>query len=512
MKNKKLEEFIALEQQVKLGGSEKFVEKQHAKGKLTSDERLDVLFDKGNFIYLDLFAKHLCNDFVRQKKRPYRDAVITGFGKINGRKVFAYAQDVTVMGGSVGFTHAQKVVHLKRMAVETKAPVVALLDSGGGRIQEGSGAYSLIFYEDIVTSGIVPQISAVMGNCAGGGVYSPALTDFIFMVEGKSQMFIAGPRVIKEATGEEIGMQELGGAKPHSEISGLCDFVARDDQACLESVRKLLGYLPSSYLEKPHRIDVGNDPDRCEQSLIDIIPDNPRTPFDMRKIISEVVDNGEFFEVKRNFAKNILTGFARLGGYSVGIVANQPMVYAGCIDCDASDKAARFYRTCDCFNIPIITIADVPGYLPGVKEEYKGIIRHGAKMLYGYTEATVPKISLVVRKAYGGAFAAMGSKGMGADVVLAWPTTEMAIMGPEAAVSVLYRSEIEQSENKKAFTKQKIQEYRERFSSPYFYASKQQIDLIIQPQETRPYLIRMLEMLRYKVEVREGRKHGNTPY
>jgi acetyl-CoA carboxylase carboxyltransferase component len=447
-----------------------------------------------------------------EKKRPYRDAVITGFGKINGRKVFAYAQDVTVMGGSVGFTHAQKVVRLKKMAVETRAPIIALLDSGGGRIQEGSGAYSLIFYEDIITSGIVPQISAVMGNCAGGGVYSPALTDFIFMVEGTSQMFIAGPRVIKEATGEDIGMQELGGAKPHSQISGLCDFVASDDQGCLESVRNLMGYLPSSYLEKPRRIDVGDNPDRCEQSLIDIIPDNPRTPFDMRKIILDIVDNEEFLEVKKNFAKNMLTGFARLGGYSVGIVANQPMIYAGCIDCDASDKAARFYRTCDCFNIPIITIADVPGYLPGVKEEYKGIIRHGAKMLYGYTEATVPKISLVVRKAYGGAFAAMGSKGMGADVVLAWPTTEMAIMGPEAAVSILYRSEIEQSEDKEAFTKQKIQEYREKFSTPYFYASKQQIDLIIKPSETRPNLIRMLDMLRDKVEVREGKKHGNTPY
>ena len=447
-----------------------------------------------------------------KKKRPYRDAVITGFGEVNGKKVFAYAQDATVMGGSVGFTHAQKVARLKKMAVETKAPIVALLDSGGGRIQEGSGAYSLIFYADIVTSGIVPQISAVMGNCAGGGVYSPALTDFVFMVEGTTQMFIAGPRVIKEATGEEIGMQELGGAKPHSEISGLCDFVARDDHACLESVRKLLGYLPSSYLEKPEWIETGDDPGRRDESLTDIITDNPRTPFDMRKIILKIVDNEEFFEIKKSFAKNIMTGFARIGGYSVGIVANQPMVYAGCIDCDASDKAARFYRTCDCFNIPIITIADVPGYLPGVKEEYKGIIRHGAKMLYGYTEATVPKISLVVRKAYGGAFAAMGSKGMGADVVLAWPTTEMAIMGPEAAASVLYQREIEQAEDKEEFINQKVREYREKFSTPYFYASRQQIDLIIRPQETRPYLTKMLEMLREKREVREGKKHGNTPY
>jgi acetyl-CoA carboxylase carboxyltransferase component len=512
VKNKKLKEFIELEQQIKLGGSEKAIEKQHAQGKLSAYERIIGLFDEGTFIELDMFAQHQCHDFGMEEKRPYRDAVITGFGKVNGKKVFAYAQDMTTIGGSVGFTHAQKVVCLKRMAVETKAPVVALLDSGGGRIQEGSGAYSQIFYVDIVTSGIVPQISAVMGNCAGGGVYSPALTDFVFMVEGTSQMFIAGPRVIKEATGEEISMQELGGAKPHSEISGLCDFVAKDDQGCLESVRELLGYLPSSYLEKPEWVQTGDDPGRGDESLIDIIPDNPKTAFDMRKIILKIVDNGEFFEIKRSFAKNILTGFARIGGYSVGIVANQPMVYAGCIDCDASDKAARFYRTCDCFNIPIVTIADVPGYLPGVKEEYKGIIRHGAKMLYGYTEATVPKISLVVRKAYGGAFAAMGSKGMGADVVLAWPTTEMAIMGPEAAASVLYRREIEQAADKEEFIKQKVREYREKFSTPYFYASRQQIDLIIRPQETRPYLTKMLEMLGDKHEVREGKKHGNTPY
>ncbi|MFH1479736.1 MAG: acyl-CoA carboxylase subunit beta [Pseudomonadota bacterium] len=512
MRDEKLQEFIELEKQVKRGGSEKAIERQHSQGKLTAGERIAFLFDKDTFVELDMFAQHQCTDLGMDKKRPFRDAVITGFGKINGRKVFAYSQDATIMGGSVGFTHAQKVAQIKKMAVATKAPIIALLDSGGGRIQEGSGAYSLIFYEDILTSGVVPQISAVMGNCAGGGVYSPALTDFIFMVEGTSQMFIAGPRVIKEATGEEIGMQELGGAKPHSEISGLCDCVSKNDQECLESVRKLLSYFPSSYLEKPERVDTGDAPDRCDEGLMDIIPDNPRMPFDMAKIITKITDDGEFFEVKKNFAKNMITGFARIGGYSVGIVANQPMVYAGCLDCDASDKAARFYRTCDCFNIPIITLADVPGYLPGVKEEYKGIIRHGAKMLYGYAEATVPKISVVIRKAYGGAFAAMGSKGMGADVVLAWPTTEMAIMGPEAAVSVLFQSEIQKAEDKEAFTKQKIQEYRETFSTPYYYASRRQIDLIIRPRETRPYLVRMLEMLREKVEIREGRKHGNTPY
>jgi len=514
MKEKKLQELVELEKQVKLGGGEKATEKQHAKGKLTADERIDALFDRDTFVELDMFAQHQCHEFDMQSKRPFRDCVITGFGKINGKRVFAYAQDATVMGGSVGFTHGEKVAELKRMAVQTKVPVVALLDSGGGRIQEGSGAYSLIFYADIITSGIVPQISAVMGNCAGGGVYSPALTDFIFMVEGTSQMFIAGPRVIKEATGEEISMQELGGAKPHSEISGLCDFVAKDDRECLERVRELLGYLPSSYLERPEWEDTGDKPDRCDESLIDIIPENPRTPFDMRQIILKIADNGEFMEVKKGFAKNIITGFARLGGYSVGIVANQPMVYAGCLDCDASDKAGRFYRTCDCFNIPIITFADVPGYLPGVKEEYKGIIRHGAKMLYGFTEATVPKISLVIRKAYGGAFAAMGSKGMGADVVLAWPTTEMAIMGPEAAVSVLYQKDIQalKNEDREGYTREKVQDYREKFSTPYFYASRRQIDLIIKPHETRPYLIKMLEMLKDKQEFREGRKHGNTPY
>lgn len=512
MKKEKLKELIELEQQAKLGGGKEAIEEQHKLGKLTADERIDALFDKGSFVEMDMFAQHQCYDFGSEKKRPFRDAVITGYGEIEGRKVFAYAQDFTVMGGSVGFTHAQKVARLKKLARDMKAPIVALLDSGGGRIQEGSGAYSLIFYEDIITSGVVPQISAVVGNCAGGGVYSPALTDFIIMVDGTSQMFIAGPRVIKEATGEEISKQELGGAKPHSRISGVCDFVTKNDRDCLQTVRKLLSYLPSSYLEKPPRIDTGDDPDRCDESLAEVVPDDTRTPFDMRKIILKAVDNREFLEVKKNFAGNIVTGFARLGGYSVGIVANQPMVYAGCIDCDASDKAARFYRTCDSFNVPIITLADVPGYLPGIKEEYKGIIRHGAKMLYGYTEATVPKITCIIRKAYGGAFAAMGSKAMGADVVLAWPSTEMAIMGSEAAVTVLYRKEIEKAKDKGQFMRQKIQEYKEKFSSPYFYASRQQIDIIIKPQETRAYLIKMLKMLRDKVEVREGKKHGNTPY
>jgi len=513
---KKLKELEDIQAQLKSGGGKEAIEGQHKLGKLTADERIDVLFDKGTFVELDAFAQHQCSDFGMEKKRPFRDGVITGYGLIGGRKVFAYAQDTSVLGGSVGFTHAQKVVHLKKLARDTKAPIVALLDSGGGRIQEGSGAYSLIFYEDIVTSGVVPQISAVVGNCAGGGVYSPALTDFVLMVEGTSQMFIAGPRVIKEATGEEIGMQELGGAKPHSQISGVCDHVAKNETECLETVRKLLGYLPSSYLEKPPWIDTGDDPNRQEESLAEIVPESSRTPFDMRKVILAIVDKGEFLEVKKNFARSMITGFARLGGYPVGIVANQPMVNAGCLDCDVSDKAARFYRTCDCFNVPIITLADVPGYLPGIKEEHKGIIRHGAKMLYGYTEATVPKITCVIRKAYGGAYAAMGAKAMGADVVLAWPTTEMAIMGPEAAVSVLYQREIEKAENKEEFTKQKIQEYRDKFSSPYYYASRQQIDIIVKPQETRPYLIKMLNMLKDKVMVTEGqklegRKHGNIP-
>ncbi|MDO8491065.1 MAG: acyl-CoA carboxylase subunit beta, partial [Dehalococcoidia bacterium] len=480
-------------------------------GKLTARERIEMLFDKGAFVELDMFAQHDCHDFDMQQKRPLGDGVVGGWGKVNGRTVYAYAQDFTQLGGTVGFAHAKKVCNVIQLARETRSPIVALLDSGGARIQEGSGAYSQIFYENIVTSGVVPQISAVMGNCAGGGVYSPALTDFVFMVDKTSQMFITGPLVIKEATGEEITMQELGGAKPHSQVSGVCDFVSATDQDCIQSIRKLLGFLPSSYAEKPPSISNDDDPERRDDDLARVLPQNRRTPFDMRKVISSIVDNGDFLEVKAGFARNMLTGFARLNGQPVGIVANQPMVLAGCLETNSSDKAAKFYRTCDCYNIPIICLVDVPGYLPGVAEEHKGIIRHGAKMLYGFTEATVPKITCVVRKAYGGAYSAMGSKAMGSDMVFAWPSAEVAIMGPEAAVSVLYRKEIESAEDKAKLRREKADEYREKFTTPYYGASRQIIDIVIRPEETRPILIKALEALKGKQVAAPSRKHGNIP-
>jgi len=506
-----VKELERIEQEAKAGGGPAAVEKQHERGKLTARERIDLLFDKGTFVELGLFAQHQCHDFGMEERRPWGDAVITGYGNVNGRKVFVYSQDFTVLGGTVGFTHASKVAEAMRMAVKAKAPMVGFVDTGGGRIQEGSGTYSLMFYEHVRGSGVIPQVSCILGSCAGGGCYSPALTDFIFMVGGISQMFISGPRVIKEATGEEITNEELGGPKPHSRISGVCDFVLENERDCIEQVKKLLSFLPSSCYEKPPIVDTGDDPYRCGPELLEIIPPEPKSPYDMKRVIRHIVDNGDFFEVKANFAPNIVTGFARIGGYPVGIVANQPLVMAGSIDCDASDKAGRFYRFCDCFNIPIITLADVPGYLPGVKEEYKGIIRHGAKMLYGYIEADVPKILCVVRKAYGGSWAAMGSKTMGADLALAWPTAEMAIMGAEGAVEVLYKKEIEAAEDKEAVRRERRKEYREKFSSPYHYAGRMVVDLIIKPDETRPHLFRALQLLWDKTGERIPRKHGNIP-
>ena len=507
----KLAELARMEKEAMDGGGKKRIDRQHSEGKLTARERLDLLVDKGSFVELNMMAQHQCHDFGMEKKRPLGDGVVTGYGNINGRKVFVYAQDFTVSGGSVGFTHSEKTCNVIRMARESGVPVVGLIDSSGARIQEGSGAYSMIFYENVMASGVVPQISAIMGNCAGGGVYSPALTDFILMVEGKSQMFITGPGVIKAVTGQEVGMQELGGAKPHSTVSGVCDLVAEDDEDCLEMIKSLLKFLPSNYKEKPRRVDTDDDPNRCDEGLLEIVPENLRAPFDMHRIITKVVDKGDFLEIKPKFAPNMITGFARLDGYTVGIVANQSFAIAGVIDCDASDKAARFYRFCDSFNIPIITFVDVPGYLPGVDQEYKGIIRHGAKMLYGFCEATVPKLTCIIRKAYGGAFAAMGPKVMGADMVFAWPTAEVAVMGPEGAVDILFRKGMESAEDKAQFKKEKVEEYREKFTTPYFGASTQRIDVIINPSETRPHLIKALEILKDKAQTIPDRKHGLMP-
>jgi len=504
------EELDRMEGQVRSGNT-RAVEEQHRKGKLTARERIDLFFDPGTFTEIGMFAKHQCHDFGMEGKRRYGDGVITGYGSVEGRTVFAYAQDFTILGGTVGFTTATKIAHAMRLALTSRSPMVGFVDTAGARIQEGSGTYSLMFYEHIISSGVIPQISCILGTCAGGGCYSPALTDFIFMVDGISEMYITGPRVIKEVTNEDVTSEDLGGPKVHSEISGVADFVAVDEKECMVQVRKLLGFLPSSRYENAPVLKPADDPCRSCPELDVIVPKSPRKPVDMLQILRAIVDDGDFFEVKPRFARNMITGFARIGGYPVGIVANQSKVLAGAIDSDASDKAGRFYRFCDCFNIPILTMADVPGYLPGIREEYKGIIRHGAKMLYGYVEAEVPKILLVVRKAYGGSWAAMGSKTMGADLVLAWPTAEMAIMGAEGAAEILYKKEIEAAENKEAMKKRKIDEYREKFSSPYLYAEKLVVDMLIKPRDTRAHLFRALEVLRNKARERADRGHGNIP-
>jgi acetyl-CoA carboxylase carboxyltransferase component len=506
-----IERLKQVEEAARAGGGKKNIDEQHRLGKLAARERIDHLMDPGTFVEVSMLAQHQCTDFGMEKNRPWGDGVITGYGKIDGRVVFLYAQDPTVMGGSVGLVHGQKIASLIRMARQYSAPVVGLIDSAGGRIQEGSGAYSLIFAENVESSGIIPQISVIMGNCAGGGVYSPALTDFIFMVDKTSQMFITGPLVIKEVTGQEVGSQELGGARVHSQISGVADFIGQDDLDCLAKVKKLLSFLPSSFTQKPPVRQPDDNPGRGEEALVEILPDSPKKVYDMRRLISLIVDNRDFFEVKSGFARNMVTGFARMNGKTVGIVANNPLFLASAIDCDAADKAGRFIRTCDCFNIPLISLVDVPGYLPGVKEEHKGIIRHGAKMLYAWKEATVPKVTCIIRKAYGGAFAAMSNKEMGADLVLAWPTTEIAIMGAEGAVRILYRKEIDAAADKGRVREEKIQEYREKFMTPYYTASKRQLDILIRPQETRPHIIRALEMLENKRVTRVERKHGNIP-
>jgi len=506
-----IEKLKKIEEVARAGGGKKYIEEQHRLGKLVARERIDQLMDPGTFVEVNMLAQHQCTDLGMEKNRPWGDGVITGYGKVEGRVVFLYAQDSTVMGGSVGQVHGQKIASLIRMARQASAPVVGLIDSAGGRIQEGSGAYSLIFAENVESSGVVPQISVIMGNCAGGGVYSPALTDFIFMVDKTSQMFITGPLVIKEVTGQEVGSQELGGARIHYQTSGVADFIGQDDLDCLARVKKLLGFLPSSFTQKPPVIQAKDDPDRCEQALEEILPDSPKKVYDMRRLISLIVDQGDFCEVKAGFARNMVTGLARMNGKPVGIIANNPLFMASAIDCDAADKAARFIRTCDCFNLPLISLVDVPGYLPGVKEEHKGIIRHGAKMLYAWKEATVPKITCIIRKAYGGAFAAMSNKEMGADLVLAWPTTEIAIMGAEGAVRILFRKEIDAAADKEKVREEKIQEYREKFMTPYYTASKRQLDVLISPQETRPHIIRALEMLENKKVTPVERKHGNIP-
>lgn len=510
----KIEEMFLKKEKIYAGGGEKRTEKQHEQGKLTARERLLLLFDEGSFIETGIFVKHRCNDFGMEKVEAPAEGVVTGYGTVDGRLVFAYAQDFTVLGGSLGEMHAKKIVDVMDMALKMGAPIIGLNDSGGARIQEGVDAlsgYGKIFFRNTVSSGVIPQISVIMGPCAGGAVYSPAITDFIFMVDKTSQMFITGPQVIKTVTGESISSEELGGASTHNSVSGVAHFISSDDRECITDVKRLLSYLPSNNLESPPVYASGDSPNRTENSLNSIVPENPNKSYDMKNIISALADNGEFLEVQQYYAQNIITGFIRINGQSIGVIANQPSVLAGCLDFNASDKACRFIRTCDSFNIPILNLVDVPGFLPGTAQEFGGIIRHGAKMLFAYSEATVPKVTLIVRKAYGGAYLGMCSKELGADVVLAWPAAEIAVMGPEGAANIIFKNEINDAENAAEVRKDKINEYREKFSNPYVAAARGYIDDVIEPATTRARLASAFEMLSGKRESRPAKKHGNLP-
>ena len=505
---KRYKEFIELDKAASLGGGLSKIEKQHEAGKLTARERIDLLLDKGSFVEMDKFVVHRCTDFNMEKSKIAGDGVVSGHGKIDGRLVFVYAYDFTVLGGSLSASNANKILKVQSLALKNGAPVIALNDSGGARIQEGVESltgYASIFYQNTLSSGVIPQISAILGPCAGGACYSPALTDFIFMVKEKSHMFVTGPDVVKAVTHEEVTKEELGGAYTHTSQSGVAHFMNDTEEETLTSIRELLSFLPSNNMEDAPVRPCNDDIRREEESLQQVIPDDPNIPYDIKDIIEPVVDDHYFFEVMPSFAKNVVIGFARMGGRSVGIVANQPAYYAGVLDIDASDKAARFIRFCDCFNIPLITFEDVPGFLPGTNQEHNGIIRHGAKVVYAYAEATVPKITLITRKAYGGAYIVMSSKQTGADVNLAYPMAEIAVMGASGAVNILYRSENEEAKA------EAVSEYTQKFANPYRAAELGYIDEIILPKQTRYKLIQALEMTQNKSVTHPPKKHGNMP-
>jgi acetyl-CoA carboxylase carboxyltransferase component len=499
---------------VEVGGGKEQIEKQHKKGKLTARERIALLLDPNSFVETGAFVAHRCRDFGMEKRELPAEGVVTGYGTVNGCRVFVYAQDFTVMGGTLGEMHGKKICKVIDMAMRARAPIIGINDSGGARIHEGVDAlagYGEIFYKNTLASGVVPQITIIVGPCAGGAVYSPAITDFIFMVKDIGLMFITGPTVVKAVTGEEVTLEQLGGAKVHGQISGNAHLVAENEEECMQMVKKLLSYLPSNNSELPPRAETSDIPNRMDDSLANIVPADPRKPYDMHEVLARVVDKGELLEVSPNFAQNIITAFARLNGYSVGVLASQPKALAGCLDINASDKAARFIRFCDAFNIPLVTFVDVPGYMPGTTQEHGGIIRHGAKMLFAYSEATVPKLTVILRKAYGGAYIGMCSKHLGADQVFAWPTAEIAVMGPEGAVEIMFKKEIAAAEKPKDVMQQKIQEYREKFANPYVAAARGYIDAVIEPRETRPRLIKALKALADKKESRPRKKHGNIP-
>jgi propionyl-CoA carboxylase beta chain len=500
--------------EAELGGGHARLAAQHEKGKLSARERLDLLLDDGSFVELDRFVTHRSTDFGLDSQRVYGDGVVTGYGRIDGRLVYVFSQDFTVFGGSLSEAHAEKICKIMDHAVRAGAPIIGLNDSGGARIQEGVvslGGYAEIFLRNTLASGVVPQISAILGPCAGGAVYSPAITDFVYMVRGTSYMFVTGPNVVKTVTHEDVSMEKLGGADTHACVSGVAQFTHDSEPACLQAIRNLFRYIPSNNVDDPPAGPATDPPDRREETLLDVVPDNPNKPYDMHDVIRLVVDDGAFYEVHRDYAQNIICGLAHLGGASVGVVANQPAVLAGVLDIAASLKAARFIRFCDAFNIPLVTFEDVPGFLPGVAQEHGGIIKHGAKLLYAYCEATVPKLTVITRKAYGGAYDVMSSKHIRGDYNVAWPTAEIAVMGPKGAVEILFRKDIAESADPPRATDQMIEEYRGKFAHPYVAAGRGYVDDIIDPRDTRPRLISALEAVRSKRDKNPPKKHGNIP-
>ncbi|MFH5799095.1 acyl-CoA carboxylase subunit beta [Haladaptatus sp. CMAA 1911] len=512
--DERIDELREKRREAEQGGGEERIEKQHERGKMTARERIDYFLDDDTFNEFDQLRTHRSHNFGMEEKQVPGDGVVTGYGEVNGRKVFVFAHDFTVFGGSLGEVFAQKVCKVMDKAMEVGAPVIGLNDSAGARIQEGVeslAGYADIFHRNQQASGVIPQISAIMGPCAGGAVYSPAITDFIFMVKDTSHMFITGPDVIETVTGEEVTFEELGGATTHTDKSGVAHFAEDSEEEALDDIRRLLSYLPQNNVEDPPRFEPWDDPERRDEELKSVVPDQPRKPYDIERVIEGVMDEDSFFEVQEGYAKNIVVGFGRLDGRSVGIVANQPRVNAGTLDIESSEKGSRFVRFCDSFNIPIVTFVDVPGFMPGTDQEHGGIIRHGAKLLYAYSEATVPLMTVITRKAYGGAYDVMASKHIGADVNYAWPTSEIAVMGPQGAVNVLYSSELEEADDPDARRDELIEEYREQFANPYTAADRGFVDDVIEPQDTRPRLIDDLEMLMSKRTSQPEKKHGNIP-
>jgi len=512
--HEKLARLKELRRKSKEGGGEERLSAQHLKGKLSARERLRLLLDEGSFTELDRFVTHRSVDFGLDQKKILGDGVVTGYGTIHGRLVYVFSQDFTVLGGSLSETHAEKIVKIQDLALKNGAPVIGLHDSGGARIQEGVvslGGYADIFLRNTLASGVIPQISVILGPCAGGAVYSPAITDFVYMVKGTSYMFVTGPNVVKTVMHEDVDMEGLGGAEVHASVSGVAHFACDNEPECLASVRDLMGYLPQNNTELPPIVEASDPFNRREDQLLAIVPDNPNQPYDMREVIKCVVDESELYEIHAQFAQNIIVSFARLGGRTIGVVANQPESLAGALDIDASDKGARFVRFCDAFNIPLVVFEDVPGFLPGIAQEHGGIIRHGAKLLYAFAEATVPKLTVITRKAYGGAYDVMNSKHIRGDINLAWPQAEIAVMGPKGAVEILFRRELDEAEDVEAAEAEQIEEYREKFANPYIAAARGYVDDVIDPRETRERLISALDMLHNKRDKNPPKKHGNIP-